>query len=585
MPKKSIREMSNLEKKHYSLEAKTFRSTIMGALILGLAALIIGLGIYTYTLVHQYITEAFNLSKSAAAILQEVVDVEPLADGVMTDYHAMSDSEREQTGTDAYRARFSDYTKREDYQKIRDVFDKFANAVDVDDVYLAMYDRNTDALVYMADHDDDPETCVYPLDWDAVSEKEIAKFLNWDGEGEVYHIEKTENYGWLCTSGVPIKNDMGQTVAFVLSDISLANVANGMKGFFGSYFLCMVILVIIVAILMAKHMKKTLATPINRVAQTAEEYVRDRRSGDKNTEHFAKLNIRTGDEIENLSLIMADMERDLKEHEENLTKVTAEKERISTELSLATRIQSAMLPSIYPAFPERSEFDIYASMDPAKEVGGDFYDFFLVDDDHLCTVIADVSGKGIPAALFMMASRIIIANNAKMGKSPAQILTDTNAAICANNKEEMFVTVWVGILELSTGKLTAANAGHEFPTLKPANGKFMLYKDKHGFVIGGMDGIRYKEYEIQLQPGAKVFLYTDGVPEATDAEGELFGTERMLDALNGDPNAKPELILKNVRGAVDAFVKDAEQFDDLTMLCVEYRGNADPDADQTGAET
>ena len=584
MPKKTVREMSDIERQHYSLASKTFRSTIMGALILGVAALIIGLGIYTYTLVHQYITEAFNLSKSAAAILREVVDVEPLADGVMSDYHAMSDSEREQTGTDEYHARFADYTKREDYQKIREVFNDFANAVDVDDVYLAMYDRNTDALVYMADHDDDPDTCGLPADWDAVSEKEIAKFLNWDGEGEVYHIEKTENYGWLCTSGVPIKNDMGQTVAFVLSDISLANVANGMRGFFWSYFICMVILVNIVAILMAKHMKKTLAAPINKVAQAAEDYVRDRRGGDKDTEHFAKLNIRTGDEIENLSLIMADMERDLKEHEDNLTKVTAEKERISTELSLATRIQSAMLPSIYPAFPERNEFDIYASMDPAKEVGGDFYDFFLIDNDHLCTVIADVSGKGIPAALFMMASRIIIANNAKMGKSPAQILTDTNAAICANNKEEMFVTVWVGILELSTGKLTAANAGHEFPALKPANGKFTLYKDKHGFVIGGMDGIKYKEYEIQLQPGAKVFLYTDGVPEATDAEGELFGTERMLDALNGDPNAKPEQILKNVRGAVDAFVREAEQFDDLTMLCVEYRGDAGADLDQTGVE-
>ena len=579
MPKKTIREMNTVERQHYSLASKTFRSTIMGAIVLGVAALIIGLGIYTYTLVHQYITEAFNLSKSAAAILQEVVDVEPLADGVMSDYRAMSDSEREQTGTDAYRARFSDYTKRTDYQKIRDVFNDFANAVDVDDIYLAMYDRNTDALVYMVDHDDDPETCVLPADWDAVSEKEIAKFLNWDGNGEVYHIEKTENYGWLCTSGVPIKNDMGQTVAFVLSDVSLANVANGMRGFFWSYFLCMVILVNIVAILMAKHMKKTLATPINKVAQAAEDYVKDRREGKKDTEHFAKLNIRTGDEVENLSLIMANMERDLKEYEDNLTKVTAEKERISTELSLATRIQAAMLPSIYPAFPERCEFDIYASMDPAKEVGGDFYDFFLVDNDHLCMVIADVSGKGIPAALFMMASRIIIANNAKMGKSPAQILTDTNATICMNNKEEMFVTVWIGILDLTNGKLTAANAGHEFPALKPANDKFMLYKEKHGFVIGGMDGVKYKEYEIQLQPGAKVFLYTDGVPEATDADGELFGTQRMLDALNSGSNVQPEQVLKNVRGAVDDFVKDAEQFDDLTMLCVEYRGVTDTDSD------
>ena len=250
-----------------------------------------------------------------------------------------------------------------------------------------------------------------------------------------------------------------------------------------------------------------------------------------------------------------------------------ESSRLETELNMATKIQADMLPSIYPAFPERPEFDIYASMDPAKEVGGDFYDFFLVDDDHLCMVMADVSGKGVPAALFMMASKIILQNNAKLGKSPAQILTDANAAICSNNREEMFVTVWLGILELSTGKLTAANAGHEYPVMRKANGQFELVKDKHGFVIGGMEGLRYKEYELQMEPGSKLFLYTDGVPEATNSEDKLFGTERMLEALNKDASAMPKSILAQVRSDVDGFVKDAEQFDDLTMLCLEYRGD------------
>lgn len=231
-----------------------------------------------------------------------------------------------------------------------------------------------------------------------------------------------------------------------------------------------------------------------------------------------------------------------------------------------------MLPNIFPAFPERTEFDIYASMDPAKEVGGDFYDFFLIDDDHLCMVMADVSGKGVPAALFMMASKIILANNAQMGKAPAQIMTDTNAAICANNKEEMFVTTWLGILELSTGKLRAPNAGHEYPAVKQAAGGFELFKDKHGFVIGGMEGTKYREYELLLEPGARLFVYTDGVPEATNAENELFGTDRMLEALNIDPDASPKTLMQNVRNAVDAFVRDAEQFDDLTMLCLAYKG-------------
>ena len=280
----------------------------------------------------------------------------------------------------------------------------------------------------------------------------------------------------------------------------------------------------------------------------------------------------TGDEIEFLADSFAAISRRTKDYIAQITSITAEKERIGTELELATRIQADMLPNIYPAFPERKEFDIYASMDPAKEVGGDFYDFFLIDDDHLCMLIADVSGKGVPAALFMMASKIILSNNAMMGKSPAKILTDTNDAICSNNREEMFVTVWLAVLDLNTGKLTAANAGHEYPVIKQPDGHFVIYKDKHDFVIGGYEGIKYREYELMLEPGSKLFVYTDGVAEAMNAKSEQFGTKRMLEALNASPDTSPQEALKNVRDAINRFTGDAEQFDDLTMLCFEYIG-------------
>ena len=249
-----------------------------------------------------------------------------------------------------------------------------------------------------------------------------------------------------------------------------------------------------------------------------------------------------------------------------------ERERISAELQMGSRIQASMLPHEFPPFPDRREFNIYASMDPAKEVGGDFYDFFLIDEDHLCLVIADVSGKGVPAALFMMISKVILQSCAMLGRSAAEILRKTNDALCSGNQEEMFVTVWLGILEISTGKITAANAGHEYPALMK-DGRFQLLKDKHGFVIGGMEDMDYKEYEIPLEPGDKLFLYTDGVPEAEDGENNMFGIERMLDALNEAPDAPPQTILENVRRATDRFVKDAEQFDDLTMLCIEYNGS------------
>ena len=280
---------------------------------------------------------------------------------------------------------------------------------------------------------------------------------------------------------------------------------------------------------------------------------------------------RTNDEIEVLAESFADLSQKTKQYIEDITEITKEKERVNTELNMANQIQTSMLPHIFPAFPNRHEFDIYASMNPAREVGGDFYDFFLIDDDHLCMVIADVSGKGVPAALFMMISKAILQNCAKLGKSPAQILESTNATLCSGNQVEMFVTTWVGILEISTGKITAANAGHEYPALSQ-RGPFTLFKDKHGFVVGGMEEAKYREYELYLKPGDRLFLYTDGVPEATDSENRMFGTERMLEALNREWEAAPQTILSNVTKAVNAFVNDAEQFDDLTMLCLEYKG-------------
>ena len=246
-----------------------------------------------------------------------------------------------------------------------------------------------------------------------------------------------------------------------------------------------------------------------------------------------------------------------------------------TELNMATEIQTGMLPSIFPAFPERPEFDIHASMDPAKEVGGDFYDFFMIDDDHLGMVIADVSGKGVPAALFMMSSKILINDHALMGGSPAEILERVNKQVCANNDAHMFVTVWLGILEISTGKLTTASAGHEYPIIN-TTGKYVLLKDKHGLAIGAFEMSKYKNTELQLKKGDSIFVYTDGVAEATDANNQLFGTDRTVEALNAIPKgASQKEILAGVRAAVDAFVKEAPQFDDLTMVGLKYNGSPD----------
>ncbi|MCR4950117.1 MAG: SpoIIE family protein phosphatase [Solobacterium sp.] len=293
---------------------------------------------------------------------------------------------------------------------------------------------------------------------------------------------------------------------------------------------------------------------------------------DSNKAVTALQSIRAYNEIGTLSEDMISLIREIDDYIKRIENITIEKERITAELTLATKIQSDVLPNIFPAFPERNEFDIYALMDPAREVGGDFYDFFLIDDDHLCVIVADVSGKGIPAALFMMSAKIILDNNAMMGKSPAEIMRDTNTAVCAGNQEEMFITVWLGILEISTGKLTACNAGHEYPAMKKKGGRFEMLRDKHCFVVGGVPDAVYREYEIQMEPGDSLFLYSDGLPEAMDRDKQLFTTDRMIDALNAYPDVSPMVLLEKVSWAVSDFVKDSTQYDDLTMLCLAYAG-------------
>ena len=510
----------------------------------------IGYNGFTEALMDQYSNGAFLTAETA----RQVVDAERI------EAYALSGGETEE------------------YRAVWDRLDHLCNSSDATFIYLILPDRtdwahitflfstinrNSHYQVYDFGYVRETTNDEYREKYRAICELGSERELVIRDKG---YIETDPH----ITAMVPVRSADGEVKAILCVQRQMDVMAKVRQTYIRKVAAVLLTLVLLVIAGQSVFLHRALLRPLKLISEETARFSAENVVAEKKLQDM----IRSRDEIGQLASSIDNMEQQISDHVKNLTRITAEKERISTELSLATRIQESMLPTIFPPYPERSEFDIYASMDPAREVGGDFYDFFLVDDDHLCLVMADVSGKGVPAALFMMASKILLANNAKMGKSPAQILTDTNASICSNNREEMFVTVWLGILEISTGRLTAANAGHEYPSLRRADGSFELFKDKHGLVIGAMNGAKYREYELQLRPGDKLFVYTDGVPEATDAENRMFGTERMLAALNEGADGTPQELLKTVRRAVDGFVQGAEQFDDLTMLCIEYRGGA-----------
>ena len=247
-------------------------------------------------------------------------------------------------------------------------------------------------------------------------------------------------------------------------------------------------------------------------------------------------------------------------------------ERIDAELAFAKAIQHSALPSVFPPYPNRGEFEIYATMHTAKEVGGDFYDFYFIDDDNLAFLIADVSGKGIPAAMFMMTSKTIIKSLAESGMSVEAVFTNANEKLCEGNDAGMFVTAWFGILNVKTGKVLFANAGHNPPLVKHADGTYEYLKSRAGFVLAGMEGVRYRRNELDLAPGDAIYLYTDGVTEATDLNNELYGEERLYNVLATNKDADTKTICEVIKEDVDKFVGEAPQFDDITMLALKYNG-------------
>lgn len=325
-------------------------------------------------------------------------------------------------------------------------------------------------------------------------------------------------------------------------------------------------LCVIISLLSTIFINKAIIKPIKQVSTEAARFAKES-SLSTPLGQISRYEV-----ISDLAGSIDSMESDTLKHIDSLTAITAEKEKIGAELNIASSIQRASLPSVDGILKGRTDFDIAASMDPAKEIGGDFYNFLFVDDDHLAFMIADVSGKGVPAALFMMVSTIILANRCQMGGTPAEILEYANENIYNHNEAGMFVTAWLGILELSTGELISANAGHEDPVIyRKKSDRFTPSMENHGFVIGGMSGLHYVNQKTKLEKGDKIFLFTDGLSEATNKDHQMFSVPRIVKALNENKDKSPKQILEGMTASVNAFVGEEPQFDDLTMLCLELK--------------
>lgn len=462
----------------------------------------------------------------------------------------------------------------EGYKKTRDNLFILANKQGVSVIYLVKPDPDYKNFtsVFNAVSDDSPyEPWEIGLRRKTTNEEYEEAFKNMYENGSdrevVIRTRDLEGANPHITSMIPVKDSQGNVTGILCVQRFINDLKKQRIGYMRWIGLTTFILIILTIITASLFLNVQVVRPIKRVTAEAKRFSKDNTINEKPLgEGISKVT-----EISELADSIDKMEMDTVNNMFNLALVTKENERIGTELHLAALIQENSLPNIFPPFPDRTEFDVYATMDPAKEIGGDFYDFYLTNDHTLTLVMADVSGKGVPGALFMMVTKILIKEHAMLEKSPAEVLDTINDRICGNNNTNMFVTVWLAKMDLRTGNMIVANAGHDDPVIYKNNGEFELKKTKHGMPLGVRKNRQYEEYEIWMSPGDKIFLYTDGVHEATNENGEMYGMERMLASLNEYKEKSLNELLTYVKNDVELFVGEAVQFDDMTMMGMELK--------------
>lgn len=393
----------------------------------------------------------------------------------------------------------------------------------------------------------------------------------WDYDDNVTIPAKvaTVPEGTFCSGAEPVVDKDGDNFAIVSVDVNMNDVVAERRAFLYRIIGVSCIIIIAATLICVMLARRMLTAPLEELSKKTKVFAE--KEGEYTKADVIHIDNPSKDEVGDLYQEIRNMQGNLIDYMDNIKKVTAEKERIGAELNVATKIQKDMLPCIFPAFPERPEIDVYATMDPAKEVGGDFYDFFMVDEDHVALVIADVSSKGVPAALFMVIAKTLIKNQTQYGHNVAEVFSIVNNQLCEGNDEGMFVTAFTAVINVKTGHMVYANAGHE-PFLYRHDGEWQWIRPEAGFILAGLPDFPYKSAEMNLSPGDRLFMFTDGVSEAQNIENELFGEDRITKSILAHGDGELSGVPVMVRADIDEFVGEAPQFDDITMLVFEYRG-------------
>ena len=539
---------------------------VLGVLICTVSS-VVGYHQYRATIEKQYNTTAYQCANVALSYVGE----EKLEEYV----EAVNAFRRGELD----RAELDKLAAEDGYQQTKEKIEALRENMGANDVFLFVLDtdelmsysgtkENWDPICYIFDSYTVPEYS-YTLGDTGSFNPDYIEELNAiaaTGSRSGSYFFSNGDYGYNTAAIEPVLDENGKTIAMAAVEIPMVTLQAALRQYLIYAVLVTAGIIVLFMLLYMVYLYYFVVRPIDLIAKGTDDFV-------KNNNHMPEqlFRIKTNDEIQTLAQSFLKMEKDIMEYTENLTAITAEKERVNTELSVATRIQANMLPSIFPAFPDRDEIDIFATMNPAKEVGGDFYDFFMVDERHLAIVMADVSGKGVPAALFMVIGKTLIKDHTQPGKDLGEVFTEVNELLCESNSEGLFITAFEGVLDLISGEFRFVNAGHEIPYICKKGGIFEPHKIRAGFVLAGMEGMRYKCGETRLEVGDKIFQYTDGVTEATNARNELYGMDRLTAILGGNSALPPAELLPVVKKDIDRFVGEAPQFDDITMLCLEYK--------------